>query len=151
MAMAAGIALGAWSAPARSADDEVHIEYRQKVMKGIGADMGAISDILKHGLPFTASIAIHAGKIEAAAALVGPAFEKRVAEGRTDARPEIWQDPEHWQKRIDEMEAAAASLAETADGGDPEAVRGAVKKLGGACGDCHDDFRVPEEESYKNR
>jgi cytochrome c556 len=150
-ALAAGLALGAWAGPAQGAEDAAYVEYRQKVMQGIGADMGAIGDILKHGLPFTASIAIHAAKIERAAALIGPAFEKRVVEGETDAKPEIWQEPEDWQEHIDALETAAANLEETAGGDDPEAVRAAVKKLGGACGDCHDDFRVPKEESYKNR
>jgi cytochrome c556 len=152
-AIAIALAFGAAGAPARGADDSVHIEYRQKVMKGIGADMGAISDIVKNGLPFTAQIAIHADKIGTAADLIGPAFEKRVVDGPTDAKPAIWEaaEGEKWDQAIADMRTAAAGLEDAAVGGDAEAIRAAVKGLGSACGDCHDPFRKPKEESYKRQ
>ena len=44
-------------------DDEHILGYRQKVMKSMGASMGAIGDTLKHKLPFAGHIGVHAADI----------------------------------------------------------------------------------------
>jgi cytochrome c556 len=139
------------ASPATGAEDKVHIEYRQKVMTGVGADMGAISDILKHGLPFTANIALHANRLEDAAALIPIAFEKKTAAGKTDAKPEIWLKPDEFRAAIDDFASAADALEDAADDGDPDQIQAAFKALGKSCGGCHKPFRRPKEESYKNQ
>jgi len=144
--LAAALAL-----PAGAAEDPVHIEYRQKVMKGVGADMGAISDILKHGLPYTSAIALHADRMERSAALIPDAFSKEVTAGPTDAKPEIWQKPEEFRQATADFQAAADDLEDAADDGDPAQIQAAFKALGKACGGCHEPFRKPKEESYKRR
>jgi cytochrome c556 len=137
--------------PARSAEDQVYVEYRQKVMSGVGADMGAISDILKHGLPFTAQIALHANRLEDAASLIPTAFEKQVSAGATDAKPEIWQKPDEFKQAIADFASAADALEDAADDNDAAAIQEAFKGLGNSCGGCHKPFRKPKEESYKNQ
>jgi len=146
LAVALAVAL-----PAAAVEDEVHIEYRQKVMSGVGADMGAISDILKHGLPYTAAIALHASRMGDAAALVPTAFGVKVTEGLTDAKPEIWAKPDEFEQATKNFADAAADLEAAAVGNDREAVKAAFKVLGKSCGGCHDTFRKPKEESYKRR
>ena len=145
-ALAAGMAM-----PASAADDQAYVKYRQKVMSGVGADMGAISDILKNGLPFTASIALHAERLEDAASLIPTAFEKRVVDGPTDAKPEIWEKPEEFLEAIRALADAADDLEDAASDGDAAEIQTAFKALGKACGGCHKPFRKPKEESYKNR
>jgi cytochrome c556 len=147
----AWIAALAFATPALAADDVDYVKYRQKVMSGIGADMGAISDILKNGLPFTANVAVHADSIEESASLIASAFEKKVTEGATDAKPEIWQKPDEFKDAIAALEDAADQLEDVADTGDHETVTAAYKELGKACGGCHKPFRKPKEESYKNQ
>ncbi len=136
---------------AMAAEDKNHIEYRQKLMSGVGSDMGAISDILKHGLPFTANVALHANRMEDAAALMASAFEKQTADLATDAKAEIWTKPGEFQQAIDDFAAAADALEDAADDGDPAAVKAAFKDLGKSCGGCHKPFRKPKEESYKKK
>ncbi|NNL66639.1 MAG: cytochrome c [Myxococcales bacterium] len=148
-ALILAIAFGA--AGAASAGDVENIKYRQKVMSGIGADMGAISDILKHGLPFTANIAIHANKLENAAELIPSAFEAKTADIDTDAKADIWMKPDEWKKLTADFALAADVLEDAADDEDPVAIKAAFKGLGKSCGGCHDAFRKPKEESYKNR
>jgi len=137
--------------PARADEDKVYVGYRQKVMKGVGADMGAISDILKHGLPYTAAIAVHANRLGDAAALIPTAFRQKVTAGATDAKPEIWQKPDEFKEKIEGLKKAAHALEDAAEGGDRDAIQLAYKNLGKACGGCHKAFRKPKEESYKNR
>ena len=134
-----------------SAQNEAVITYRQKVMGSIGANMGAIGDILKFSLPYTANIARHAGQINAAASLIPSAFENNVAEGMTDAKSEIWDNWEQYEKYAQDLESAAGDLARAAESDDEIETMTAVESLGGACKQCHDDFRKPKEESYKNK
>jgi len=141
----------AGAVPARAADDDVWIEYRQKVMKGIGADMGGIGDILKNGLPIVPSVEHHAAAIAESAVLIAPAFEKKVVDGPTDAKKEIWEQPGEFEAAIEKMRDEAQKLAEVVREGRMNELGPQVKALGGACGNCHDSFRVPKEESYKNK
>jgi len=149
-ALTVALAIG-FAFPARAAEDKVYVKYRQKVMTGVGADMGAISDILKYGLPYTAAIALHANRLGDAAALIPTAFEQKVTAGETDAKPEIWQKPDEFKDKIETLKKAAATLEEAADGADRDDIQVAYKKLGKACGGCHKAFRKPKEESYKKR
>ena len=134
---------------AQAQDDEHILGYRQKVMKSMGASMGAIGDILKHKLPFAGHIAVHAADISRMSAVVEESFEKEITEGRTDAKPEVWQDWDKFVAAAEALEAEGAKLADIAASGDMAAIGGQVKALGKACGDCHKPFRKPKEERFK--
>lgn len=120
-------------------------------MQSIGANIGAISDVLKHSLPYEQNIEAHANQMNRAAALIPSAFEENKSDGLTDAKPEIWEQWEEFEENAGALEGATATLAEVAAGGDAAAVGAQVKKVGEACKQCHDDFRKPEEESYKQQ
>ena len=129
--------------------DEVTFKYRPKVMSGVGADMGAIGDILKYGLSVEGGIAAHADLLARRADLIAAAFERNVSTGATDAKAEIWAKPDEFREKTAAMQTEAQKLADIADGGDPAAVGKQVKALGDSCGGCHKSFRKPKEESYK--
>jgi cytochrome c556 len=135
----------------QAADDKAWIEYRQKVMSSIGADMGGIGDILKNGLPLTPSIEYHALAIAQSSNLVAPAFQQKVVAGATDAKAEIWSDPAKFKQAIEKMQSEAELLAAAVGEGNVDLIPGRVKALGQACGGCHESFRKPKEESYKNK
>jgi len=150
-AVVAAVAPFAARAQAAAPSDKAVIEYRQAVMGAIGANMGAIGGILKNRLDRPGAIAIHAEEMAHSAKLIAPAFKDKVVEGKTDAKPAVWNDWTKFEKAIGDYEKAANDLATVAKGNDPAATGKAVKALGDACGACHDDFRKPKEESYKNR
>lgn len=131
-------------------NDEAFIEYRQKVMQSNGANMGAIGTILKNKLPQHGNIAHHAYQIQSASQLIASAFQKQITAGKTDAKPDIWQDWNKFAEAAKAMEAASGKLVTVAQSGDMEAIDAQVKALGKTCGDCHKPFRKPKEESYKN-
>jgi cytochrome c556 len=65
--------------------------------------------------------------------------------GKTRAKPVIWEKPadfEAAQKMFAERAPALVAAAKTKD---VEAVSKAFKEVGGACKNCHDTFRTPEE------
>ena len=144
-----GLALSAPAVMAQS-PAEGSIQYRQKVMTGIGSSMGAIGDILKNKLPLQANIAEHAKVININSKLIASAFKENVSEGKTDAKPDIWKEWSKFEEAAKKLETASAKLAEVAAKGDMAATGDAIKGVGGACKGCHDDFKKPQAESYKN-
>jgi cytochrome c556 len=135
---------------AQAQSDEALVQYRQKIMASQGASMGAINDILKNKLPYQGHIAVHARDIAATVALVGEAFKKEITEGKTDAKPEIWKEWEKFLAATEALGKESNTLAEVSKSGTMEAIEAQVKKVGGACGDCHKPYRKPKEQSYKN-
>ncbi len=133
------------------ADDGGHIDYRQKLMGAIGADMGAISDVLKYQLPLTSSLPGHAASLVTHADLIEAAFERQVVEGPTDAKAEIWQDPEGFREAIAAFRAEAEKLRVAGESGDMAAFGTQLRALGKSCNGCHKGFRKPKEESFRNR
>lgn len=149
--LAGSLLLPARVAQAQAATDQPSIEYRQLVMGSIGSNMGAIGGIMKNQLALPGAIANHAHQMADAAKLIAPAFKQKVTAGKTDAQPEIWTDWAKFEAAAADYEKAATNLATAANGSDPAAVGLAVRALGESCGGCHDSFRKPKEESYKNR
>ena len=82
-------------------------------------------------------------------AVIGEAFEKEIIEGRTDAKPDVWQDWDKFVAAARGLEEASAKLADIAAAGDMAAIGAQVKNVGKACGDCHKPFRKPKEERFK--
>ena len=127
------------------------VKYRQTVMAIVGGNMGAMGGIMKNRLDLPGHVAVHASELAEIAQLIGPAFKKNVATDATDAKPEIWQDWAKFEAAIADFEEAARNLEIAAAGSDPSAVGPAMKALGKTCGDCHDAFRKPKEESFKRK
>jgi len=139
-----------FSAPAAMAQTaENHIQYRQKVMGSVGANWGAINDIMKNNLAAVGNIADHAKIISMNAKMAPGAFKQEAAEGKTDAKPAIWKEWSKFEENAKKLESASAKLAEVAATGDKAAIGEGMKAVGGACKGCHDDFRKPQAESYK--
>lgn len=131
--------------------DEAFIQYRQKLMKSLSASMGAIGDTLKNKLPYQNHITTHAKDMEQISTLIGEAFKKKIAYGRTDAKSKIWREWNNFISAAKALGQESARLAEVAPSGNIAATLAQVKKVGGACGGCHKPFRKPKEESYKQR
>ena len=142
-----------YAAKAQSAPgDKAVIQYRQLVMGAIGSNMGAIGAILKNPLVLPPdAVANHAQQMAESAKLIGPAFKRNVSTGKTDAKPKIWKEWAKFETAIADYEKAAVDLADAAKSSDPAAVGLAVKALGESCGGCHDSFRKPKEESFRNK
>lgn len=136
---------------AQAEKDAAYTKYRQSVMGAIGAHMGSLGGIMKNGLELPGHVEAHAGLMAENAKLIAAAFKHQSSGGATDAKPNIWTDWAHFEEDIAEFEKAARALETAAAAGDPKAIGPAMKALGGTCGECHDSFRKPKEESYKNK
>jgi len=65
--------------------------------------------------------------------------------GKTRALPEIWSKPEDFTAAQKMFSDRAPKLLAAAKAKDVAAVSAAFKDLGGACKNCHDSFRGPED------
>jgi cytochrome c556 len=65
--------------------------------------------------------------------------------GKTRALPEIWSKPDDFAAATKMFEDKSAALLAAAKTKDVDAVNKAFKDTGGACKNCHDNFRSPEE------
>jgi len=64
--------------------------------------------------------------------------------GKTRALPEIWTKPDDFTAAQKMLADRAPKLLAAAKAKDLDAVTSAFKELGGACKNCHDNFRAPE-------
>ena len=81
-----------------------------------------------------------------------PAGSQGMAEDKSRAKPEIWQDWEGYLAASQQFQDAATKLYTLTKDADKTGVGGAevdaaIKAIGGACKNCHDKFRVPKKES----
>lgn len=64
---------------------------------------------------------------------------------KTEALKAIWSDDSEIGDRQDRLAGAASDMADAAGGG-LDSLRGAMAPLGKACGACHEDYRVSDDD-----
>lgn len=141
LAVAGAFALAAGPAAASAQDAPPMGEYRTAVMQSIRHHNGALRQILEGEVPFEAHVVQHARAIRDLSVMAGDMFPEGSGEG-TRAKPEVWTDHEGFMDKLRAFQAAAASLAESAEGGDEAAVQNAAGDLGRSCRGCHTDYRA---------
>ena len=138
-------------AHAQDDGDENLVKYRQRLMSAHGAGMGNIGDILKFKLAHGADhIAQHARSIKQNSMMINEAFKPNKMGAPNDSKASIWDNWSDFETKAKALTTAADELATAADGGDMKAVMPKVQALGEACRGCHNEYRKPKEESYKN-
>lgn len=130
-------------------DDAAFLQHRQKVMQSLGGHMGAIGAIMKNKLPYQKTIAVHALSLQMTSRVIEEAFEKEITAGRTDAKPDVWQDWDKFVEAAKNLGEESGKLARVAQSGDMAAIGAQVKAVGKACGGCHKPFRKPKAERFK--
>ncbi len=125
-----------------AAGDKAVIKYRQAVMKGHGAHLGAIFQIVKGGAGRSEDLAVHARGLHDVSKMVVPAFAQRTEGGKTEAKAEIWGDAEGFAAKAADMEKAAADLVAAVGSGDQGAIGAALGPVGDGCKGCHKQYRV---------
>jgi cytochrome c556 len=63
---------------------------------------------------------------------------------KSEAKAEIWSDPQGFAEAHKGYLQQAQSFKRVADGGDVEQIRAAAQALGKSCGQCHDKYRAKE-------
>ncbi len=126
------------------------IATRQGALKLMGYYMFPLGGMARGRIPMdTALVARNAAHIGNLAPMLTDTFKANTAASgvESQALPVIWEQPAEFQAKIETLIERAAELTRVAAIEDVEegAVKGAIGKLGQACGSCHDDFRVDDK------
>ena len=147
--MLAGFAsLGALALSATAvADNQDTIDYREHVMKTMGAQVGAIELIVQSKVPAedNANLATHVKILALTASTAKAAIKDNVPGG--EAKANIWSNgglSADFAKRMDELAANTANLDKTTNG-NPSEVAGKLQSVL-TCKGCHDQYREQKKK-----
>ena len=141
LAAAALLACGTAAAQFKSPDDAV--EYRQGALAVMGNHFGRIGAMVSGKTPFDAKAAqANADLVLTLSRLPWPAFIDGSDKGDTNARPEVWSQPDKFkaasakfQDAVVKLSAAAAKATKADD------LKAAFNATADTCKSCHDSFR----------
>jgi cytochrome c556 len=124
------------------------IEVRQKSLKEMGAAMKTIGDQMKSGAPALDQIRPAVQTIKTHSTELPtwfPAGTGPESGVKTEALAKIWEDQPGFQAAAQRLADEAAKLSDVATGEDLAAIGAQVGVTGGACKNCHDQFRMKKE------
>jgi cytochrome c556 len=140
IAAAAFLCCGSAAAQFKSPDDA--IEYRQGALAVMGHHYGRIGAMVNGKATFDARAAqADAELVATLAKLPWSAFVDGSDKGDTNARPEIWSQPDKFKAAAQRLQDATVKLADAAKTGNPDVLKTAFGATSQACKSCHDDFR----------
>jgi cytochrome c556 len=99
--------------------------------------------------PDTAAIKEAASRLNTAAGKLPKVFDKPVdpASGiKSAAKPEVWSDAKGFSDKALALQGETAKLLLLADGSDVAALKAQVTAVNGACGACHQTYRVAPQK-----
>jgi len=113
----------------------------------LGDAFKSVRDLTKADSPDFAALIASAEVIDKASVNQGQWFPQGTGPeaGKTRALPEVWSKPDEFLAAQKMFSDRAPKLLEAAKAKDLPGVQAAFKELGGACKNCHDTFRSPEE------
>jgi cytochrome c556 len=145
----AGILLAGLVSSLAYASTDDKILARRGQMKAQNSAAGPMIAIIKGEQPYDPAVvkaAVEAMIKAREAAVAAGAWDADAAVGvneKTHAKPEIWSDPEGFKAAFDMLIKAEEAVAASTD---EASFRVAFKQLGGACGNCHEKYRLPLDQ-----
>ena len=120
---------------------------RHEHFESLGDAFKAVRDQSKAATPDFAALQKAAETVQKASVDQQQWFAKGTGPeaGKTRALPEIWSKPDEFAAAQKMFAERAPALVAAAKSKDVDAVGKAFKELGGACKNCHETFRSPEE------
>lgn len=115
------------------------VKERMALMQTIRLNTGTLGDMASGKAAFDAGKAAAAKTALAAAAAEIPAkFEPKETDPVSEAKAEIWDDWDDFASDAKALEAAATKI----DVASVETLKAGMGAVGGACKDCHGEFRA---------
>lgn len=121
---------------------------RQAVFKLLYFNLGPIVGMARGGVEFDAAVAErNARRIASLAPMIPDLFaamDTREFNVETEALPIIWDEMDEFSGKAQALVEAANTFADNVTS-DKAATLAGMRALGGACGNCHDTFRVDDD------
>lgn len=148
LGVGAMLAAGAALAQAPASPGAQAVAQRQQNFKQLGRAFKGLMDEMKKPAPDKAVLAANATRMNDLAKQEANWFPKGSgpeAGVKTGAKPIIWSDPAGFAAAVKRLQGETGKLQQVAASGDVAALRVQAQATGGACKNCHDKYRVPDE------
>lgn len=123
----------------RSADA---IKYRQGLFQVMSAHSQRIGGMVKNERPYEKTTAENdAAIIETMARQLDTAFPVGSEASPSKGKPDIWQDPVQFKKKLEDFKATSQKLSAAAKSSDIQLLKAAFSATAQSCKSCHEDFR----------
>lgn len=142
----AGLAAGLFLAadPTGSAHEGAHgiVKQRMDEMKSMGRGLKLVGDMLRGKKPFDAAKArMEIAGMRTVTKTIPSLFPKNSRQPMSEAKPEIWSDPEGFRQAAANLNRTLAAL-EASIGGDRQAALKQYAATVRACSNCHRTYRA---------
>ncbi len=139
-ALVIGAVLISGAAYAKGDRTDPNAKARSDLMRVVGKNTGILGDMAggKAAYDAAAAEAAKAAIIEAAGQVETAFKDQGAADPASEAKPEIWANWEDFLEHAKQLGDAAGAM----DISSAETIGAGMGALGGACKDCHTDFRV---------
>ncbi len=132
----------AFSASAQFAKPEEAIKYRKSALSVMGTHFSRMAAMAQGKAPFDAKqLSENEAVYEVVSKLPWQAFGEGTDKGDTKAKAEIWKDAVKFKEAQDKLMTESLKLSAAAKSGKLDDLKTAVAAVGGACKNCHDNFR----------
>jgi cytochrome c556 len=138
-----GLVLTAGAAFAEGDRTDPNAKARSDLMRVIGKNTGILGDMAggKAAHDAAAAEAAKAAIVEAAGMIEATFKDQGAADPASEAKPEIWANWEDFLANAKALGDAAGAM----DVASAETIGAGMGALGGACKDCHTEFRVMKQ------
>lgn len=119
------------------------VGYRQGVFHAIAWNFGPMSGMVKGEIPFDAkAFALKAERVAFLSTLPLEGFVPDSLVGKSEAKPEIWNNMDDFKSKMQAFETEAGKLADAAKTASSiDALKPQFGKVGRSCKDCHDKYK----------
>lgn len=119
------------------------VAYRQGVYHAIAWNFGPMAGMVKGEMPFDANaFALRSERVAYLSALPLEGFIPDSLVGKSEAKPEIWDNMDDFKAKMQTFETEAVKLAEAAKTATAvDALKPQFGKVGQSCKDCHDKYK----------
>jgi cytochrome c556 len=146
LAIAAVLTISVANADQQSAEETV--KARQHNLKDLGGAFKAVRDQIRKSEPDLTQVQQATAQIDQLASEMKHWFPQGSGPSEdieTDAKAQIWSDPQGFAAALTRFQQEAPKLSAFAKVGDTDGLKKQVGVVGGACKGCHDKYRVPQD------
>jgi cytochrome c556 len=146
LAIAAVLTISVANADQQTAEETV--KTRQHNLKDLGGAFKAVRDQVRKPQPDLTQVQQATAQIDQLASEMKQWFPRGSGPSEdieTDAKAEIWSDPQGFTAALTKFQQEAPKLSSFAKAGDADGLKKQVGVVGGTCKGCHDKYRVPQD------
>ncbi len=141
---AAVVALSAASAIVAKERDpkERAIHAREAAFTLMAVNVGPMGAMAKGNMPFNQEeFARRAANLQALADMPWEFFIPGTDQGNTEAKPEIWSNPDDYKAKTEKFQQEVAKLVDASKGGDQKAMFAQFGETAKSCKSCHKEYK----------